>query len=153
MKSNSLIRTIYLYLFTIVGLALVVIGSVRFIDMALKIFVFKQADAPQILQQKFSCQSYAPFPVSKLESVANQNTANSGLTSEEQTALKSFLDNYQKCQQEGANINYVTSQRQRDSSISLAMILVGLPLYLYHWLTIKRETKKDLVVSPDVPEA
>ena len=111
MKSNSLIRTIYLYLFTIVGLALVVIGSVRFIDMALKIFVFKQADAPQILQQKFSCQSYAPFPVSKLESVANQNTANSGLTSEEQTALKSFLDNYQKCQQEGANINYVTSQQ------------------------------------------
>ena len=32
--------------------------------------------------------------------------------------------------------------RERDLSNSLAMIAVGLPLYLYHWKTIQKENKK-----------
>jgi len=32
--------------------------------------------------------------------------------------------------------------RQRDLSNSLAMIAVGLPLYLYHWKMIQKENKK-----------
>lgn len=35
-----------------------------------------------------------------------------------------------------------TNQRKRQFSNSLAMILVGTPLYLYHWSTIKKEGKK-----------
>lgn len=35
-----------------------------------------------------------------------------------------------------------TRNRQREFSSSLAMIGVGLPLYLYHWKTIQRENKK-----------
>ena len=35
-----LIRTIYLYLFALLGLALLTIGGVRFVDMGLKAFVF-----------------------------------------------------------------------------------------------------------------
>jgi hypothetical protein len=31
------------------------------------------------------------------------------------------------------------NQRKRQLSISLSMILIGTPLYLYHWKTIKRE--------------
>jgi hypothetical protein len=33
--------------------------------------------------------------------------------------------------------------RQREISGSLAMILVGLPLYLYHWRMIQKEDKRD----------
>ena len=32
-------------------------------------------------------------------------------------------------------------QRQRELSNSIAMITVGLPLYLYHWKTIQKEHK------------
>lgn len=32
-----------------------------------------------------------------------------------------------------------TNQRKRQVSNSIAMILVGVPLYLYHWKTIKKE--------------
>ena len=35
-----------------------------------------------------------------------------------------------------------TRQRQRELSGSIAMIAVGLPLYLYHWGTIQKENKK-----------
>ena len=33
------------------------------------------------------------------------------------------------------------NQRKRNLSNSLAMILIGTPLYLYHWKTIKKENK------------
>lgn len=42
MQSN--IRHFYLYLFSFVGLLIIVIGSVRMVDLGLKIFVFKEAD-------------------------------------------------------------------------------------------------------------
>lgn len=32
--------------------------------------------------------------------------------------------------------------RQRELSNSLAMIVVGLPLYLYHWAIIRKENRK-----------
>lgn len=34
-----------------------------------------------------------------------------------------------------------SNQRKRQLSTSLSMILIGTPLYLYHWKTIKKETK------------
>jgi hypothetical protein len=34
-----------------------------------------------------------------------------------------------------------TRQRQRELSGSVSMIVVGIPLYLYHWKTIQKENK------------
>jgi uncharacterized membrane protein YccF (DUF307 family) len=34
-----------------------------------------------------------------------------------------------------------SNQRKRQLSNSLAMITIGVPLYLYHWKTIKKENK------------
>lgn len=42
MKIN--VRLIYLYLFSLIGLLIVVIGTVRMVDLGLKVFVFKDAD-------------------------------------------------------------------------------------------------------------
>lgn len=89
------IRTIYLYLFTIIGLSLLVSGSVQFVDMGLKAWVFTQADVRY---------EYPIYP-----------------------------------EGEQPKIDYVTSDRHRDASNALAMIAVGLPLYLYHWGVIKKE--------------
>lgn len=33
------------------------------------------------------------------------------------------------------------NQRKRQMSTALAMIMVGFPVYLYHWSTIRKETK------------
>lgn len=43
----------------------------------------------------------------------------------------------QQKQQEAEAVN----QRKRQLSNSLAMIAIGVPLYLYHWKTIKKESK------------
>lgn len=39
------------------------------------------------------------------------------------------------------NDEEAANQRKRQISNSLAMILVGAPVYLYHWKTIKKEAK------------
>ena len=38
-------------------------------------------------------------------------------------------------------VNPATSRRHRDASSSLSMILVGLPLYFYHWRIIAKDSK------------
>lgn len=44
-------------------------------------------------------------------------------------------DSKRRYEEEQAN------QRKRQLSNSLAMIVIGAPLYLYHWKTIKKESK------------
>lgn len=39
------------------------------------------------------------------------------------------------------NDDEAANQRKRQLSNSLAMIVIGTPLYLYHWKTIKKENK------------
>ena len=98
MGKHSLIRTIYLYLFACLGLVLLTIGSVRFLDMGLKAFVFTKAEQEQ---------RYDTSPSLSVE----------------------------------PEVSYVTAKRHRDASLNLSLILIGLPLYIYHWRTIKKETK------------
>ena len=114
MKNNSLIRTLYLYIFALLGLVLIIIGGVRFLDMGLKTFVFTKAD------QEYNYRY--PTPVKEIDS---ENT-------EEQ------------CPELISQSDYITSRRQEDASINLALILIGLPLYLYHWTLIKREIKQNV---------
>lgn len=92
------LRTLYLYLFSFVGLLIVVVGCIRIVDVGIKTFVFKEADRYEIYP-----------PVEDHQKIAERD---------------------------------ITRQRQRDLSNSLSMIVVGLPLYLYHWKTIQKETKK-----------
>lgn len=106
---NKNIRFIYLYLFAFVGLFIVVIGSVRMVDLGLKIFVLRDADtyeyiSPQIVDEKIKF---------------------------DETKAKQQMYRDQ------------TRNRQREFSGSLAMLAVGIPLYLYHWKTIQKENSKN----------
>jgi len=136
LEKHSLIRTIYLYLFALVGLALLITGAVKFLDMGLKMFIFTKAEDPEKLQQRYYYS--IPIPIEKLETYQTSEE----LTDEEKATLKSFLENYKKWEEEEAKIDYLASNRQKQASSNLAMILVGLPLYLYHWRIIKKETKE-----------
>lgn len=138
----SLIRKIYLYLFSIVGLTLLIIGGIRFIDMGLRAFVFKKADAEKRLIYK-----RPPFPEPLVENLSNKiDQSKNGeekifLSNEELDQVKKIIYDYQSWQKQKDAVDPITASRQRDASINLAMILIGLPLYLYHWGLIKKETK------------
>lgn len=109
-NKHSLIRTIYLYLFALIGLVLLVVGTVNFINMALKAYVFTQAEE----QERF----YNKRPL--LPEGA------------EREVLEEINEDFDP----------IISRRHREASRNLSMIIVGLPLFLYHWAVIRREIRR-----------
>lgn len=85
-----------------------VFGAVRLLDLGLKVYVFKQADQYAI---------YTSFP----EKVGMEATGSAQDREE------------MKVREEEARKQNTTSQRQSTASSSIAMIIVGLPLFFYHW--------------------
>jgi hypothetical protein len=136
LNKHSIIRTIYLYLFALVGLVLLIIGTVRFIDMGLKAYVFTKAEQSETLQQRYYYSG--PLPVEKMQNAEES----SELTEDELIILKNFLADYKEWEEKESNIDYLASKRHREASGNLAMIIIGLPLYFYHWRIIRKETKE-----------
>jgi len=142
MRQHSIIRTIYLYLFSLVGLTLLIIAGVRFLDMGLKVFIFTQADLDEKLMRMAPPQS--PIQIKKVIEQDGQKKDQSSkssycLSNSEKALFDQWLIQYQNWQKQKENLNYLVAKRQREASLNLAMILIGLPLYLYHWRLIKKD--------------
>lgn len=118
MALNLTLRKVYLYLFAIIGLILIITGSVSFINLGLKTYVFKQADT-------------YPIYVEKTRIAPNGQTET--LTPAELAAKQAEEEEQQAKQR--------TSDRQRQAANALAQLIVGLPLYAYHWMLIKKENQ------------
>ncbi len=133
MKKESIIRTIYLYLFSMLGLVLLVIGCVKFVDMGLKAFVFTKADLEQrINYQRPPMYSIAP----KNLEVAKESEE---LTDKKKQQIENFLEDYKNWQAKRDEVDPIKSRRHEESATNLALILIGLPLYLYHWKVIQKK--------------
>ncbi len=137
MENRSAIRTIYLYIFAITGLVLLIIGGVRFIDMGLKAFVFTAADEEQRLYSR-QPPIMPIYPVEKIDAIQDGGD----LTEQEKEAIERWLVDYEAWEKQRDEVDPITSQRHRDASINLAMILVGAPLYIYHWGAIRKDSKQ-----------
>ena len=115
MKLN--IRLLYLYLFSFVGLVVTVTGAIRIIELGLNVYVFKGAD-----QYEYARPIMAPDEEMKI------STEEAKMQEEEQKQIQE---------------RQTTRQRQREAAGALAMLIVGFPLYKYHWSVIQKENKKD----------
>jgi len=134
MKRNNLIRIIYLYLATLIGLVLIIIGAVNFINMGLKTFIFTKAEE----DQRYGYEIMTPGPpIRNIEKLEEDER----LSEEEIELIKMWLSDYKDWKERTSKIDYVIINRHRDASINLALILVGLPLYIYHWRIIRKESK------------
>jgi hypothetical protein len=94
-----------------VGLVLCVVGLVSLINLGLRTWVFTKSDYP----------CYQPVAVDK----------NSNVSAEDQQAQ---ADRDQKnCEEQRV------SSKQSSASNAIAMLIVGLPLYLYHWKVVRAD--------------
>ena len=121
MNKYPLIRKIYLYLFALIGLVLITIGCVRLVGLGLKTYIFTKADI------------YIEYPMARPLKIAPIGDEK---TEELQQPTKEEIEEYQNKQQ--------AANRQREAAESLAFIIVGLPLYLYHWSMIKKDKKEEI---------
>jgi len=107
------LRLLYLYLFSFVGLLIVVIGSIQLVNLGIKTYIFPEADN----------YYYRETLPQKLDEEGNPVEVD-----EEAVMMQQKED--------------TKRQRQRELANTLAMLVVGTPLYLYHWKTIQKEAKK-----------
>lgn len=111
------IRRLYLYLVSFIGLLVMVFGFIRLVDLGIKVFVFKNADQ----------YSY----ISPRAAIMEGKEPNQQLSEEE---IQRQEEEQKKIQEQE-----MMRQRQRETSGALSMILVGFPLYFYHWRKIQHE--------------
>lgn len=115
MAMNLTLRKVFLYIFASLGLVLCVIGTVSLINLGLRTYVFTKSDYP--------C-----YTTSRILTDAEKKE---GMT-QEQLDKQAELDS-KNCEQQR------TSEKQQQASNAIAMLIVGLPLYAYHWNTIRRD--------------
>ena len=120
MTKYPLIRKIYLYLFAMIGLVLVVIGVVRLVGLGLKTYVFTNAD------------TYYEYPMAR---PVKMMTSDTNTKEEFVQPTKEEVEDYNRKQQ--------AANREREAAESIAFIVVGFPLYLYHWAIIKKDKKEE----------
>ncbi len=136
-KHYPLIRTIYLYLFALIGLGLLIYGGVSFINMGLRAFIFTTPDKEERIMRHQPSMPWVDLPITAIEEEKEKIC----LTEEQKAEIERWLANYRIWEERKIEIDPVTARRHREVSTNLAIILIGLPLYLYHWYIIKKETK------------
>jgi len=115
MAFNLTLRKSFLYLFATTGLIISIIGLIMLLNLGLKTYVFTKADYPCYQERYVSPES------------------RDGMTAEEQEKIAA--DNLQNC------LDQRTASKQNQASTAISMLLVGLPLYIYHWYRIRAENQ------------
>ena len=109
--TKNIIRTVYLYLFALVGLVLTIIGGVIIVNNLLKTYVFKDADyrydsyyvsEPMSFDSKFGTTINSDLKITKeaLEKIKlkeeNSSITTKQLTEEQLEVINTWLSDYEK---------------------------------------------------------
>jgi len=140
---NPIIRTIYLYLFALVGLGMLVVGMSMIINLGLKAWIFTKADRTDNYMS-------APSPLYLVKETGSvkdlQLCADKcSLTAEQKEQINNWLADYEAWKKFEKNRDpnlYIVQSRQRQAATAISLILVGMPLWLFHWGVIKNDNKE-----------
>jgi len=135
---RGILKMIYLYILAFVGIIISVVASIGMIDLVLKQYVF-QVDNYGTYYVGDVCRQ--PKNVDGTVTVQPSQTEIDQCIKDQEARVKS--DN--------------ANQVKRDLSSQIAGLLIGLPLWLYHWGIIKKEKEEDveevIPVQKKVPAA
>ena len=130
-KSLRVIRNVYLYLVAMIGLVVFIFGAVGIINNVFQNYIFR-VDYDNYTQ---------PFPygAGTCYSQYVDPTDKEGKRLITPTPAESADCETKQAQQKEQNrINRIGT----DFSISIAQIVVGLPIWLFHWAIIQKEYKR-----------
>lgn len=129
--------SLYFVLASLIGLICMVVGSVMILNTLLTQFVFVPIKRPL---------SPAPFPpldeqvtrpavptaLTPKTSTPGAATASVTLSPEEQAALERWRVDYTTWEQQEKNYDYEKEDRKRTYANALALLVVGLPVFVFH---------------------
>ncbi|MEO5928103.1 MAG: hypothetical protein ABIO72_05270 [Patescibacteria group bacterium] len=117
---SSIIKTIYFYSVSLIALMMISFSTADLVNLGLKTWVFTKADQADYYLQP--CTVPVPAPTGDF------NRADFVKSCEDNNAQQK--ENYQ-------------TQKQRDAVRDLAFLVVGIPLFAYHWKTIRKESREE----------
>lgn len=134
-RLNS-IRTIYFYLIALIALMMIVWGTVDLANLGLTTWVFKNADR---------ADEWAPPVPYMINERAQSETAERcaekcDLTADEKLQIQNWLVDYKNWQDERGVMK--TARKQKNAVRDISMLVVAIPLFLWHWKMISKETKE-----------
>ena len=111
--------------------------------MALRTFVFTEIDKQEELnyKQPTMVPEYIMLKETQLNNASS--VVKLELTKDQADLLKQNISEYKAWKERQDNFDYIKASRQRQAASNLALVLVGFPLYLYHWLIVRRENRKE----------
>lgn len=116
-SKSAIIKNIYLYLVSFVALLMVVFSFADIINIFLRTYVLKMAD------QAYS--GYYPEPACLVAPDGSTSTKGTGCVAPEEREKIDKRNNQ--------------AQKQRDLVRDISFIVVGIPLFLYHWRIIRKK--------------
>lgn len=121
---TALIKTVYFYTVSLIALMMVAFSTADLVNLGLKTWIFPKADLNEYREP--------PCAVMIMKDPGLQET-------DEQ-----YQNRIQMCEQGRMDETEARAiRKQRDAVRDLSFLAVGIPLFLYHWLTIRKEQKAD----------
>lgn len=117
----AVVKNIYFYLVSFVALMMVIFSLADLINLGLRSWVFTKADYYNNYYSEPGCDSL----------VQKTDSTTKALSVEECDKRKADFD---KREQENRE-----AQRQRDAVRDISMIVVGVPLFVAHWLVLRKK--------------
>lgn len=126
---NTTFKNVYLYIVSIVGLVTVVVGTVSFLNLGitrlLGVTTPQWSTSPEVTCQDRYAGNYPSIPMDANGALSRQPTE------EEVTACIEKQTKQQQDQYE--------NETKRTLAWSLAAMLVGFPIWLYHWGIVRKQ--------------
>ena len=134
-KTTKTVRTIYLYTVALISLVFLAIGTGNLINTSLKAYIFTEAEKNDYSR----CTSY-PYFVSAIDAEAIKK--NSEITVDQKAQIDSMLNDYENWKKENTGDTCIKAERQKKMLDALTMILISLPLYIFHWRMARKEKQE-----------
>ena len=124
-KATPIIRALYFYAVSIIALFMLVFCCVDLVNLGLKTWVFKNAETSYYSCVPGSASTYnnPSAPVPEVKAVPSPTQAECDLQNKQ-------------------NLDNISRQNQSSAVRDLSMLVVALPLFLFHFRIVQKEWKE-----------
>lgn len=133
---RAVIRNIYLYLVTLVGLFMIVIPSVDIIKIGLETWIF-----PLASEDNYNYKPRIPEPYFAKDQIVATDEAETEtlqLTKEEKQMFERWKEEFKAWEETEKNKDYATINKQKNLVRDISVLAGGLALFLSHGYVLRK---------------
>jgi hypothetical protein len=124
----KIVRNAYLYISSLISLLFVAIGAYTLLNTGIKYYLLPQAE-----KGGYSRCNEQP-PVYGLDGKTSAAT-----TEEQKVQINQLLEDYKTWKANNSGEECYRAERQNNVANAITMIIIALPIFLFHWRLVKRE--------------